>query len=75
MRHMSEVALLMRWDQAVTYILGSLLVLGGAAGLFTEPGLMIAFGFVLIAFALTDGPRGVAVLYRDVKRHFLAERR
>jgi hypothetical protein len=61
----------MRWDQAVTYVIGALFVLGGAASVLTQPGLMIAFGCVLMAFALSDGPRGMAVLYRDVTRHIV----
>lgn len=65
----SEVCGFMRWDQAATYIIGSLLVIGGAVSLLEPADLMIAFGGVLIAFALLDGPHGVALLYRDVKRH------
>jgi hypothetical protein len=61
----------MRWDQAVTYVIGALFVLGGAASVLAQPDLMIAFGCVLMAFALADGPRGMAVLYRDVTRHIV----
>ena len=59
----------MRWDQAVTYVIGALFVLGGAASVLAQPDLMIGFGCVLMAFALSDGPQGMAVLYRDVTRH------
>jgi hypothetical protein len=60
---------MMRWEQALVYVVGALLFVGAAASLFEPRSLAVAFGIVLMVLSLGDGPRGLMVLCRDVKRH------
>jgi uncharacterized protein (DUF58 family) len=59
----------MRWEQMVTYAAGALMVIGVAASVFQLYGAALVVGFVLMVLSLGDGPRGLKLLARDVKRH------
>ena len=59
----------MRWEQALVYTVGALLFIGAAASVFQLYGAAIVIGCILMVLSLGDGPRGLAVFYRDVKRH------
>jgi hypothetical protein len=59
----------MRWEQAIVYAVGALLFIGAAASVFPLYGAALVVGCVLMVLSLTDGPRGLKVLVRDVKRH------
>jgi hypothetical protein len=59
----------MRWEQAIVYAVGALMVLGVAASVFQLYGAALLLGCILMVMSLTDGPRGAKLLYRDVKRH------
>jgi hypothetical protein len=61
----------MRWDQAIVYAVGALMVIGVAASVFQLYGAALVVGFVLMVLSLGDGPNGLKVLYRDVKRHVI----
>jgi hypothetical protein len=61
----------MRWDQAIVYAVGALMVIGVAASVFHLYGVALVVGFVLMVLSLGDGPHGLKVLYRDVKRHVI----
>jgi hypothetical protein len=59
----------MRWEQAIVYSIGALMVIGVAASVFHLYGAALILGCILMVMSLADGPRGLKVLYRDVKRH------
>jgi hypothetical protein len=61
----------MRWEQAVVYTVGALLIIGVAASVFQLYGAAIIVGGILMVLSLADGPQGLKVLYRDVKRHVI----
>ena len=61
----------MRWEQAIVYAVGALMVIGVAASVFNLYGAALVVGFVLMVLSLGDGPQGIKVLYRDVKRHVI----
>jgi hypothetical protein len=61
----------MRWEQAVVYTVGALLIIGVAASVFQLYGAAIIVGCILMVLSLGDGPQGLKVLYRDVKRHVI----
>jgi hypothetical protein len=61
----------MRWEQAVVYTVGALLFIGVAASVFNLYGAALIVGFVLMVLSLADGPRGLKMLARDVKRHVI----
>ena len=60
----------MRWEQAVVYTVGALLIIGVAASVFQLYGAAIIVGCILMVLSLADGPKGLKVLYRDIKRHW-----
>jgi hypothetical protein len=64
-----SVDLTMRWEQAIVYAVGALLLIGAAASVFQLYGAALVIGCILMVMSLADGPRGLKVLYRDVKRH------
>jgi hypothetical protein len=59
----------MRWEQMVIYAIGALMMIGVAASVVQLTGAALIVGFILMVLSLGDGPRGLKVLYRDVKRH------
>ena len=59
----------MRWEQAIVYAVGALMVIGAAASVFQLHGAAIIVGSILMVLSLADGPHGLKVLLRDVKRH------
>jgi len=59
----------MRWEQVVIYAVGALMVIGVAASVFQLYGAALVVGCILMVMSLADGPRGLKVLARDVKRH------
>jgi hypothetical protein len=59
----------MRWEQAIVYAVGALMVIGAAASVFQMHGAVLVLGCILMVMSLADGPRGLKVLLRDVKRH------
>ena len=59
----------MRWGQAIVYAVGALMFIGAANSFFEPRVVAIAFGAILMVLSLGDGPHGLKVLYRDVKRH------
>lgn len=59
----------MRWEQAVVYTVGALMIIGVAASVFHLYGAALVVGCILMVLSLTDGPQGLKVLLRDVKRH------
>ena len=59
----------MRWEQALVYAIGALMVIGVAGSVFQLYGAALVVGFILMVLSLGDGPHGLKVLYRDVKRH------
>ena len=61
----------MRWEQAIVYTVGALMVIGVAASVFNLYGAALLVGFVLMVLSLGDGPQGLKVLYRDLKRHVI----
>ena len=61
----------MRWEQALVYAVGALLFIGAASSFFEPRSVAILFGAVLMVLSLGDGPHGLTVLYRDVKRHVI----
>jgi hypothetical protein len=70
-QHDRERVLTMRWEQAVIYTVGALMLIGVAASVFQLYGAALVIGFVLMVLSLGDGPHGLKLLYRDVKRHVL----
>ena len=61
----------MRWEQAIVYAVGALMVIGAAASVFQPHGAALVVGCILMVMSLTDGPRGLKLLVRDVKRHVI----
>ena len=61
----------MRWEQAIVYTVGALMVIGVAASVFNLYGAALLVGFILMVLSLGDGPQGLKVLYRDLKRHVI----
>ena len=61
----------MRWEQAIVYAVGALMVVGVAASVFQLYGAALFLGCILMVMSLTDGPRGLKLMLRDVKRHFV----
>jgi hypothetical protein len=61
----------MRWEQAIVYAVGALMLVGVAASVFQLYGAAIIVGGILMVLSLADGPQGLKVLYRDVKRHVI----
>jgi len=61
----------MRWEHAIVYAVGALLFIGVAASVFHLSGAALVVGCILMVLSLADGPRGLKVLYRDVKRHVM----
>jgi hypothetical protein len=61
----------MRWEQAVAYTVGALLFIGVAASVFNLYGAALIVGCILMVLSLADGPRGLKMLARDVKRHVI----
>ena len=61
----------MRWQQALVYAVGALLFIGAAASWFEPRSVALAFGLVLMVLSLGDGPRGLKVMARDVRRHMI----
>jgi hypothetical protein len=61
----------MRWEQAIIYAVGALMLIGVAASVFQLYGAAILLGAILMILSLGDGPHGLKVLYRDVKRHWV----
>ena len=59
----------MRWEQAIVYLVGALMFIGVAASVFQLYGAAIVVGLILMVLSLGDGPHGLKVLLRDVKRH------
>ena len=61
----------MRWEQAIVYAIGALMFIGAAVSVFQLYGaaLVLVVGCILMVLSVADGPRGLKVLYRDVKRH------
>jgi hypothetical protein len=59
----------MRWEQGIVYAVGALMLIGVAASIFQLYGAAVLFGAILMILSLGDGPHGLKVLYRDVKRH------
>lgn len=59
----------MRWEQAIVYAVGALMLIGVAASVFQLYGAALFLGCILMVISLADGPRGLRVLYHDVKRH------
>ena len=43
--------------------------IGAAASVFPLYGVALVTGCILMVLSLGDGPHGLALLYRDVKRH------
>jgi hypothetical protein len=64
----------MRWEQAIVYAIGALMLIGVAASVFQLYGAALIVGFILMVMSLADGPRGLKVMYRDVKRHVVHRR-
>ena len=62
---------MMRWEQAIVYAVGALMLVGVAASIFQLYGAAILLGAILMVLSLGDGPHGIKVLYRDVKRHWV----
>jgi hypothetical protein len=61
----------MRWEQAIVYTVGALMVIGVAASVFNLYGAALIVGCILMVLSLADGPRGLKMLARDVKRHVI----
>ena len=59
----------MRWEQAIVYAVGALMLIGVAASVFQLYGAALLLGCILMVLSLADGPRGLKLLLRDVKRH------
>jgi hypothetical protein len=59
----------MRWEQAIVYAVGALMLIGVAASVFHLYGAALIVGCILMVLSLADGPRGLKMLARDVKRH------
>jgi hypothetical protein len=59
----------MRWEQAIVYAVGALMIIGVAASVFQLYGAALVLGCILMVLSLADGPHGLKVLLRDVKRH------
>lgn len=59
----------MRWEQAIVYAVGALMLIGVAASVFQLYGAALLLGCILMVLSLADGPHGLKVLLRDVKRH------
>jgi hypothetical protein len=59
----------MRWEQAIVYTVGALMLIGVAASVFHLYGAALIVGCILMVLSLADGPRGLKMLARDVKRH------
>lgn len=62
---------MMRWEQALVYVVGALLFVGAAASLFEPRSVALASGIVLMVLSLGDGPRGLVLFCHDVKRHVI----
>jgi hypothetical protein len=60
----------MRWEQAIIYAVGALLFVCATASVFPMYGAALVVGFILMVLSLGDGPQGLKVMYRDVKRHW-----
>ena len=60
----------MRWEQAVVYAVGALMLIGVAGSIFQLYGAAIVIGCILMVLSLGGGPHGLKVLARDVKRHW-----
>ena len=61
----------MRWEQAVIYAAGALMFIGATASVFPLYGAALVIGCILMVMSLGDGPHGLKVMYRDVKRHMV----
>ena len=61
----------MRWEQAIVYAVGALMLIGVATSFFHLYGAAILFGAIFMVLSLGDGPRGLKMLARDVKRHWV----
>jgi hypothetical protein len=61
----------MRLQQAIVYTAGALMLIGVAGSVIQLYGAGLVVGFVLMVLSLGDGPHGLKLLYRDVKRHVL----
>jgi hypothetical protein len=61
----------MRWEQAIVYTVGALMVIGVASSVFQLHGAAVIVGCILMVISLADGPQGLKVLFRDVKRHWV----
>ena len=51
---------MMRWEQAIVYAVGALLVVGAAASVFQLYGTALILGCILMVLSLGDGPRGLS---------------
>jgi len=60
---------MMRWEQAIVYGVGALLFSGAATSVFQLYGAALLLGCILMVLSLADGPRGLKLLLRDIKRH------
>ena len=49
----------MRWEQAIVYAVGALMVIGAAASVFQLHGAALVVGCILMVMSLADGPRGL----------------
>jgi hypothetical protein len=61
----------MRWEQAIVYAVGALMLIGVAGSVIQLYGAAIVIGSILIVISLADGPSGLKVFARDVKRHWV----
>jgi hypothetical protein len=61
----------MRWQQAIVYAVGALMIIGAAASVFQLYGAALLLGCILMVMSLADGPRGLKVLLHDMKRHVI----
>jgi len=64
----SSMVSMMRWEQAIVYAVGALLFIGAATSVF-QYGAALLLGCILMVLSLADGPRGLKLLLRDIKRH------
>jgi len=65
----SSMVSMMRWEQAIVYAVGALLFIGAATSVFQLYGAALLLGCILMVLSLADGPRGLKLLLRDIKRH------
>ena len=61
----------MRLQQAIVYTAGALMLIGVAASVIQLYGAALLVGCILMVISLCDGPRGLKVFARDVKRHWV----